>query len=170
MVRDGGKVRFILPLSVIEAAVGDTVRLEAYVMQETDGQRRTALDSTPHDATHDMLPDTGNWWDTATVPVTLSQYAEYVVLEEGYAPTLSAGAASPSVAQPGDLVTYTIAVTDAGGGIGDVLIDLSDLGGSAFARMLDDGVDPDATAGDGTYTVSDVLSVGRLGRRSTRSS
>lgn len=158
IVRSGSTVRFLLPLSVIEAAVGDTVRLEAYVMQETEGQRRTALDSTPHDATHDMLPDTGNWWDTATIPVTLSQYAEYVVLEEGYAPTLSAGAASPSVAQPGDLVTYTVRVTDGGGGIGDVLIDLSDLGGSPFARMRDDGAGPDATAGDGTYTASDVLS------------
>jgi hypothetical protein len=159
VVRAGSEVHFRLPLSVIEAAVGDTVRLEAYVMQETEGVKRTALDSTPHDATHDMLPDTGGWWETATTPVTLSQYAEHVVLGEGYAPTLSEGAASPAIAQPGDLVTYTIAVTDAGGGVGDVLIDLSDLGGSAFARMLDDGVAPDAAAGDGTYTVSDVLSV-----------
>lgn len=158
VMRAGSEVRFLLPLSVIEAAPGDTVRLEAYVMQETDGVKRTALDSTPHDATHDMLPDTGGWWETATNPVTLSQYAEHVVLEEGYAPTLSAGAASPAVAQPGDLVTYTVAVTDAGGGVGDVLIDLGELGGSRFKRMRDDGSGPDVTAGDGTYTASDVLS------------
>jgi hypothetical protein len=161
--RVGGEVTFLLPLAVISPdagplAPGDTVRLEAYVMQETEGQKRTALDSTPHDATHDMLPAAGNWWETATTPVTLTQYAEHVLAAPGSAPTLSAGAATPSVAQPGETVVYTVVVTDAGGGVGDVLLDLSEIGGSPYARMRDDGNGADAAAGDGTYSVSDVLS------------
>ena len=157
VVRTADDVRFRLPLPVLEVAAGDTLRVEAYVMQETDGVKRTALDSTPQDATHDMLPDSGNWWDTAANPVTLTQYAEFVLREQGYAPELSGGTALPSVAEPGDLVTYAVEVADGGGGIGDVFIDLSELGGSTYARMLDDGFGADETAGDGTYTAADTL-------------
>ena len=53
------EVYFRVPLSVIEASPGDTVRLQVYLTQEADGEKRTALDSVPHDATHDMVPDTG---------------------------------------------------------------------------------------------------------------
>jgi hypothetical protein len=152
------QVSFSVPLSVIEAAVGDTVRIEAYVMQETEGQKRTALDSDPQDATHDMIPDVGEWWETATDPVTLSQYAEYVIRAEGLAPSLANGTAVPDTAGPGDPVTYSVRVTDQGGGIGDVFIDLSPLGGSEFTRMLDDGLGLDRAARDGVYTAQDVVS------------
>jgi hypothetical protein len=146
-----------VPLSVIGVAPGDTVRVEVYVMQETEGVKRTALDSVPDDATHDMIPDTGNWWDTATDPVTLSVYTTYVVRAQGNAPILTNGEADPSVARPGDLVTYSVNVADAGGGIGDVFIDLSDVGGNSFLRMSDDGADLDRFARDGIYTASEVL-------------
>ena len=157
ITKSAEKVVFRIPLPAIEAAVGDTIRLEAYVMQETDGEKRTALDSVPHDATHDMEPETGEWWETATTPVTLMNYAEYVVVSEGFAPGLAGGAALPSPAQPGDLVTYSVEVTDTGGGIGDVFLNLSGIGGEPLIRMLDDGVGPDTAADDGTYTVADTL-------------
>lgn len=163
VVRTDTEVRFRVPLVVISPVPadtlgpGDTVLLQAYLMQETDGQKRTALDSTPHDATHDMLPASGNWWDNATTPVTLSQYAGYEIPAQGSAPTLSNGAASPSVAQPGDVVTYTVRVTDAGGGIGDVFLDLTELGGSRFTRMRDDGAGADQAAGDGVFTAAAML-------------
>ncbi|MCD4690558.1 hypothetical protein K8S17_03775, partial [bacterium] len=154
------EVFFRMPLSVIEASPGDTVRLQVYLTQETDGEKRTALDSVPHDATHDMVPDSGEWWETATTPVTLSSYTAYVVREEGNAPTLANGLAVPSPATPGELVVYTVEMTDAGGGIGDVFLDLSPIGGTELVRMLDDGEGADATAGDGTYSVSETLTSG----------
>jgi hypothetical protein len=150
-------VELRVPMSVIGAAQGDTVRLQVYLMQETDGEKRAALDSVPHDDTHDMLPDEGDWWETATTPVTLSNYATYVVREEGFAPILSDGAAAPSTAAPGELVTYSVRVSDGGGGIGDVFVDLTDIGGSSFERMADDGAGHDAAAGDGVYTASDEM-------------
>jgi len=151
---------FTVPLSVIEASPGDTVRLQVYLMQETDGEKRTALDSVPNDATHDMLPDSGEWWETATTPVTLGNYTTYVVREEGDAPTLANGSAVPSPVAPGELVTYTVDVTDTGGGIGDVFLDLSSIGGSQLIRMLDDGAGADVIAGDGTYSASETLTSG----------
>jgi len=146
-----------VPLDVIGAAPGDTVRVQVYIMQETDGVKRNALDSVPQDDTHDMIPDSGEWWETAETPVTLSNYTTYVIREEGFAPILSNGAATPSEAEPGELVTYSVNVADAGGGIGDVSIDLTDVGGSPFLRMTDDGAGPDRTARDGVYTATEEL-------------
>ncbi len=162
MDHDQWDVYFRIPFSTIGVSVGDTVRVQGYTMQEVPGDpdavKYAALDSAPHDATHDMLPDVGDWWETATNTVTLSNYQTYVLRTEGLAPALSEGEADPSPAQPGDLVTYTVQVTDTGGGIGDVFLNLSDIGGDRFVRMTDDGVDPDAAEGDGVYTTSEVLS------------
>ncbi len=155
--RSAEDVELRIPLSVIGAAVGDTIRVQVYLMQETDGQKRTALDSVPNDATHDMLPDEGEWWETATMPVTLSNYATYVVREEGFAPILTSGTASPPEAAPGESVTYSVSVADAGGGIGDVFVDLSSIGGSRFLRMSDDGAAADRAARDGVYTAQEAM-------------
>ncbi|MFH1502363.1 MAG: glucodextranase DOMON-like domain-containing protein [Candidatus Eisenbacteria bacterium] len=157
--RGQGRVTFRLPFSVIETAFGDTVRLQAYVTQE-DGDKRTALDSVPHDATHDMIPATGEWWETATAQVTLSNYAEHAILTPGDAPTLSNGAAAPSPARPGDAVTYSVDVSDAGDGIGDVFLDLSSIGGEALVRMMDDGRSPDRAAADGVFAATRTLGTG----------
>jgi hypothetical protein len=155
--QEGDMIWFHLPFSVIEVAPGDTVRVEGYTMQEVDGGnvKYTALDSTPSDATHDM---TGDWWETAEDPVTLSHYAAYTISPLGAAPVLSEGGVDPDFPAPGDLVTYTVRVTNAGRSIGDVFIDLTSVGGDQYVRMTDDGVEPDAVAGDGIYTAADVLS------------
>ena len=155
-----------IPLSIIEADVGDTVRVQAYTMQE-DQEKRTALDSVPDDDTHDMIPDTGEWWETATTPVTLSNYATYVVRAEGLAPALSGGEADPPVAEPGELVTYTVEVADMGGGIGDVFLDLTPVGGDELTRMYDDGAVPDQGAGDGVYTTAEEIGTGASGGEQT---
>ncbi len=160
IVREQDKVIFRIPFSVLETDFGDTVRVEAYLTQEADGEKRTALDSVPQDATHDMVPDTGEWWETATTPVTLTNYAVHEILVPGDPPVLSDGTASPSTAQPGDLVTYSVGVSDGGAGIGDVFIDLSGVGGPSFLRMMDDGRSPDGAAADGVYSVSDTLRAG----------
>ena len=86
------------------------------------------------------------------MPVTLSNYATYVVREEGFAPILAEGTATPLDVQPGELVTYSVKVADAGGGIGDVFLDLTSIGGSSFLRMSDDGAVADRAARDGVYT------------------
>ncbi|MBD3348330.1 MAG: hypothetical protein GF400_03920 [Candidatus Eisenbacteria bacterium] len=157
IVRDDAGVTFRMPFSVIETAFGDSVRLQAYVTQE-ETEKRTALDSVPHDDTHDMVPETGEWWETATDPVTLSNYAQHYIIVPGDPPVLSDGTASPSTAEPGDLVTYSAYVEDAGDGIGDVFLDLSDIGGPEFLRMTDDGRGGDRDAVDGVYSASDTLS------------
>jgi hypothetical protein len=110
-----------------------------------------------------MVPDVGDWWETAETSVTLRNYQTYVLREEGLAPALSDGNAHPAgqqpgaPAQPGDLVVYEVQVTDTGGGIGDVFLNLLDVGGDRFVRMADDGARADEYARDGTYTAEEEL-------------
>jgi hypothetical protein len=146
-------VRFALPFDAIGDVVsGDTLRIQTYVTQEPSGVKYNALDSNPNDATNDMIPDTGNWWDTATQPDTLSIWAEWVIPEFGTPPLLSEAAAAPDTAGPGDNVLFTVSVLDAGGGIGDVTVDLSPLEGEPDQPLSDDGTGGDETPSDGIYS------------------
>jgi len=150
----GTQVEFRFPAAAIGALEpGDTLRLQAYVTQEPQGTKYTALDSNPHDATQDMLPDTGEWWETAMNPVSLSEYAVFELPAVGAPPALSQAAASPDTILPGDEVLVSVMATDAGGGIGDVYADLSTIGGDAVAYLTDDGTGGDQSAGDGVYSV-----------------
>lgn len=97
------QVQFRFPTAAIGGLEPqDTLRLQAYVTQEPQGTKYTALDSNPHDATHDMLPDAGGWWETATTPVTLTQWAVFVMPDFGLPPILSQPTASPDTVFPGD--------------------------------------------------------------------
>ncbi|HVP58480.1 MAG TPA: glucodextranase DOMON-like domain-containing protein, partial [bacterium] len=148
------QVTFCFPLAAVGAlGPGSTVRLEAYVTQETSGNKYTALDSDPPDATQDMLPAQGNWYDTATMPHNLQTYATYTFPSPGAPPALTSPSVTPSSASPGDNLTLKVAVDDAGGGIGDVLADLSPLGGDAATRLYDSGTGGDDRAGDGIWSV-----------------
>lgn len=74
---------------------------------------------------------------------------------DNVAPVISQ-VATPAVVTPAvsSNITFTATVADATSGVASVTIDLSDaaIGGSATTPMLDGGVAPDATAGDGIYT------------------
>ena len=148
-------VQFKFPASAIGAIEpNDTLRIQSYVTQEPVGDKYTALDSNPHDATHDMLPDTGNWWETATNPVSLSVYAEHVLPSFGSAPAVSQASAAPNEITAGEDVLFTVRVADTGGGIGSVLAELTALGGGRTTGMYDDGTNGDVTPSDGVYSVS----------------
>jgi hypothetical protein len=152
------QVLFKFPLSAVgDLSAGSTVRLQAYVTQESFGNKYNALDSNPHDLTHDMEPDEGDWWDTATSPVTLSKYAVHVFPEAGAAPQLTGQVISPSIASPDDRVKFMVSVADDGGGIGDVFVDLGAIGGDAFTRLRDDGLGGDEVPLDGNYSIDFVI-------------
>jgi hypothetical protein len=158
VTKTADQVVFAFPLAAIgNPGPGDTLGLEAYVTQEVTGKKYTALDSSPHDVTLDMAPDSGNWYDSATDSIYLTSYATYVLPEGGAAPGLSGAAISPSTARPGDQLTLTVAVADQGGGIGDVLADLAPLGGDGATRLNDAGTGGDDQAGDGIYSCRHVV-------------
>ncbi|MFH1314135.1 MAG: glucodextranase DOMON-like domain-containing protein [Candidatus Eisenbacteria bacterium] len=145
-------VWFKFPLAAIGGvSEGDTLRLEAYVTQEFEGSKYNALDSSPSDATHDMDPDEGEWWETATTPVTLSKYGLYIVPLLTTPPDLSDPSASPDSVSPGEIVTFSVTVEDAGSGVGDVFMDLTPLGGRSVTWLYDDGTHGDDAQLDGTY-------------------
>lgn len=75
-----------------------------------------------------------------------------------------AGAAQPHLGAAGELVRFVVAVEDCGGSqVGAaalVTLDLSSLGGSPAAVLLDDGTQGDEVAGDGVYSLETVLPAG----------
>ncbi|MFZ1948211.1 MAG: glucodextranase DOMON-like domain-containing protein [bacterium] len=165
VVKTDSQVRFRFPTAAIGAvAAGDTLRFEAYVTQESPGPiKYTALDSSPHDATHDMTPSSGQWWETATLTMHLANYAVLAVPPIGVPPALTNPSAFPATIYPGDPVLFAVHVASAGGGIGMVEADLSAIGGSPSAELRDDGTGGDAQAGDGTYSTQYTVPVGTAG-------
>ncbi len=153
VTKTAAKAVFAFPFDAIGDVVpGDTLRVQVYVTQEPGGVKYNALDSNPHDATNDMIPDAGDWTDTAADLVTLSVWAEWVIPSFGAPPLLSDAVAAPDTVRPSEDVVFRVAVADAGGGIGDVTVDLSNLGGDPETPLADDGADGDETAGDGVYS------------------
>jgi hypothetical protein len=151
-------VVFKFPLEAIGAvAIGDTLRVQSYVTQEPFETKYNALDSNPHDATNDMVPNdgSGEWWNTAEDRVYLSNWAEFIVPDLGDVgdpPALSNARVTPDSTYTGEEVTLSVDVADSGGGIGDVFADLSPVGGEEVTWLYDDGSGGDALPGDGTYT------------------
>ena len=148
----------------------DSLRFEAYLTQE-DGVKRSAFDSAPQDSTlnlnfdyNDPGPDD---WDIALGPVTLVAWGETYVVKTDFPtpPTVENITATPAEMQAGEMLTLTALVTDAGDGIGDVLADLSAMGGGALTRMYDDGnaSHGDVVAGDGVYSLLTLVPLGNPG-------
>ena len=73
------------------------------------------------------------------------------------APTLTDPAAAPATVQAGEMVQFTVDVIDAGDGIGDVLIDLTPLGGPRFQPMRDDATNGDQVAADGKFSYAYMI-------------
>ncbi|MBD3425208.1 MAG: hypothetical protein GF417_12295 [Candidatus Latescibacteria bacterium] len=146
-----------IPLYIFETlGYPDSVGVQLYITQEED-TKRSAFDSAPHDSTLDIDFDPSDPeadWSITEIPVTLQHYAERypLNLDLPTPPVLSSPAADPAEVSAGEIVTFTVDVEDAGDGIGDVLINMSPLGGSRFQRMFDDGTNGDNRAGDDRYS------------------
>jgi carbohydrate-binding DOMON domain-containing protein len=141
----------------------DSLRLELYLTQDDGVVKRSAFDSAPQDSTLDLDFDYLNPgpadWNAALGPVTLGAWSRAYVVKTEFpaAPTIADAAVAPQRLNAGEPFTLTARVTDAGGGIGDVLASLSALTGSSAARMRDDGAQGDVTAGDGIYTLRSLV-------------
>ncbi|MFO7653497.1 MAG: glucodextranase DOMON-like domain-containing protein [Candidatus Krumholzibacteriia bacterium] len=153
----------------------DSLRAEVYLTQDDDGIKRAAFDSAPSDSTLNLTFDHENPgpddWDVALGPVHLEAWSEVYRVKTAFAtpPQVAAPAAEPTLLVPGQPFVLTAAVTDGGDGVGEVLADLSALGGDPLARMYDDG-DPghgDRTAGDGTWSLSTRVPMGAPGGERT---
>ncbi|MDX2474532.1 MAG: glucodextranase DOMON-like domain-containing protein [Candidatus Krumholzibacteria bacterium] len=148
----------------------DSLRFEAYLTQE-DGVKRSAFDSAPQDSTLNLTFDYNDPgptdWDIALGPVTLVAWGNTYVVKSDFPtpPTVESVTAEPAELQAGELLTLTALVTNAGDGIGDVLADLSAMGGGALTRMYDDGNPShgDIVAGDGVYSLITLVPLGNPG-------
>ena len=154
-VHDGTGLKLSSPAAVLGLSTGDSLRVQVYCMDEPGGVKRTALDSCPHDSTHNM---SGDWWETATDSVRLHNYAAFELAPLPEAPVITSTVTAPSPATPGQPATVIAVVAPRSGGIGDVTVDLGPAGGSAVQRLYDDGTNGDATAGDGAYSYLFTLS------------
>ena len=164
VTRDPAGVTFRFPVDVVAPGFRpgiDTLRLQAYVMQE-EGDKRPALDSIPQDATVDMIPSQGDWFDPANlVPSTLDAWVEtspsvlgndLAVLDVFFDPAVATqGDEVALIAQPGFEENAPAAP------VYQLFADLSALGGSASSPMRDDGLPPDLLAGDGLFSVATTV-------------
>ncbi|MBK9302400.1 MAG: carboxypeptidase regulatory-like domain-containing protein [bacterium] len=153
-------VRIAIPFAALGGAP-DSLRCEVYATQEDGGQKRSAFDSVPPDATLDLDfdyldPQTGDW-ESTVLPTTLSAWGRTYRVKTDFPtpPTVTEAAAAPAELAAGSPYVLTARVQDAGDGVGDVLADLSATAGAALARMHDDGetAHGDAFAGDGVYSL-----------------
>jgi hypothetical protein len=160
VTRDAEGVSFRVPIDVVAPGFRpgvDSLRLQAYLMRETD-VKTPALDSIPQDATVDMIPETGNWFDPGNLlPTTLSEYvvtspsvlgSDLRIDEISFTPTMvTQGESSVLRARPVFVQNAPAAP------VYQLFADLSTLGGDNAATMRDDGIFPDDDAGDGLYAV-----------------
>ncbi|HEY90580.1 MAG TPA: hypothetical protein G4O07_01980 [Dehalococcoidia bacterium] len=111
----------------------------------------TDLTENSHAVTVDASDMTGN-------PATQASWSFTVDIT---APGITGQEATPPVVKPNEenTIVFTAGVTDATSGVDSVTIDLSSIGGSATAEMLDDGVAPDAVAADDTYTADITVTI-----------
>ncbi|MFH1756086.1 MAG: glucodextranase DOMON-like domain-containing protein, partial [Candidatus Latescibacterota bacterium] len=157
IAKDTAFVKYLIPLAIFEGSIPDSIRLQVYLMQEADEQKRSAFDSSPSDATLDLdfdPADPNADWSLTLAPVTLTTYAPPYAINQVFpdAPVLVEPKVTPASVQAGEMVLFTVQVQDAGDGIGDILIDLTPLGGPRFQPMRDDGTNGDAAPGDGKYS------------------
>ena len=163
-------VRIAIPFAALGGAP-DSLRCEVYATQEDGGQKRSAFDSVPPDATLDLDfdyldPQTGDW-EATVLPTTLSAWGRTYRVKTDFPtpPTVTEAAAAPAELVAGSPYVLTARVQDAGDGVGDVLADLSATAGAALARMHDDGeaAHGDAFAGDGVYSLRATVPPGSPG-------
>ncbi len=163
-------VRIAIPFAALGGAP-DSLRCEVYATQEDGGQKRSAFDSVPPDATLDLDfdyldPQTGDW-ESTVLPTTLANWGRTYRIKTDFPtpPAVTEAAAAPVELTAGTPYVLTARVLDAGDGVGDVLADLSSTAGAALARMHDDGetAHGDAFAGDGVFSLRALVPLGSPG-------
>ncbi len=168
--KEAGAVRFALPWAPFGARP-DSLRLEVYLTQEDGGVKRSAFDSVPSDSTLNLTFDYENPgpndWVQALGPVTLQAWSRSYRVKTDFppAPAVSEAVAQPAELRAGDPFTLRARVQDGGGGVGDVLADLSAIGAAPVARLYDDGDagHGDQTAGDGFWSLRATVPLGSPG-------
>ncbi len=160
-------VTFTIPFDFLEGNIPSTMRYQLYLTQDSD-VKRSAFDSAPHDSTLnlDFDPDDPEIdWTVAEQNIDLHHYSADYVIQGNFppAPLLSNPMAEPDEVDAGGTVTFTVDITDNGGGIGGVLIDLAPIGGSRYQFMYDDATNGDQVALDGTYSYLHLVDPGIAG-------
>jgi len=160
-------VKIRIPKEVFGTSLPPSLMLEVYLTQEEDGDKRSAFDSAPQDSTLSLTfdytdPDPGDW-ESTKLPVTLLNWGPTYTVKTDFpeTPSVENVTADPDDLDAGETIILTALVTDGGDGIGDVLADLSAMGGNDLARMYDDG-DPahgDVVAGDGVYAMMTIVPI-----------
>ena len=153
------RVLIRVPWNAFGGAVPDSLRMELYLTQDDSGTKRAAFDSAPQDSTLNLAFDYNNPgpndWAAAANRTYLGKWGPTYVVKKDFPtpPALSGASASSATPLAGEPVAVSVQVTDAGDGIGDVLVDASALGGSDALRLYDDGLSGhgDETAADGHY-------------------
>ena len=156
-------------------SIPDSVRVEVYITQESQESdppiKRSAFDSAPQDNTLDLdfdyeNPEPGDW-DIAAFPVTLSAWSDPYPVRSSFptSPTITAATVAPDTLGAGAPFVVSARITDAGDGIGDVVVDLSPMAGAALTRMYDDGLPThgDTQAGDGLWSMRATVPLGAPG-------
>lgn len=156
IAKDTATVTYRIPFAIFEGNVPDSIRVEVYLTQEADA-KRSAFDSDPSDSTLNLdfdPADPGVDWTRTLAPVTLRHWSPAFAINRDFPPppALANPASEPATVAAGGTAVFSVAATDAGGGVGNVLIDLSPVGGPRFQPMRDDGANGDAASGDGTYS------------------
>lgn len=139
----------------------DSLMVAVYLTQYDGGDKRSAFDSVPSDATLDLdfdyqNPGPGDW-NVALGPVSLSAWSPVYHVRTTFPvpPQVVGVTATPAALVAGGSFVLAADVNDMGDGVEAVLADLSALGGFDEEMLFDDG-DPahgDAVAGDGRYSL-----------------
>ena len=153
------RVLIRVPFNAFGTTVPDSLRMELYLTQDDSGAKRAAFDSAPQDSTLNLTFDYTNPgpkdWAATENRTYLSKWGPTYVVKKDFPtpPTLTDATSSSLTPLAGEPITVSLKVSDAGDGVGDVLADLSAMGGSDALRLYDDGQSGhgDATAGDGTF-------------------
>lgn len=153
------RVLIRVPFNAFGTTVPDSLRMELYLTQDDSGVKRAAFDSAPQDSTLNLIFDYTNPgpndWAVAANRTYLSKWGPTYVVKKDFPtpPTLSGATSSSLTPLAGEPITVSLQVADAGDGVGDVLADLSAMGGSDALRLYDDGQSGhgDTTAGDGRF-------------------
>ncbi len=173
VTKDADGLRIHLPREIFGSAFPDSMRLEAYLTQDADGVKRSAFDSAPQDSTLNLTfdpdnPEDGDW-DTALGPVTLETwgrtFAPRPPTDFPTPPAVENTRVTPEELDAGQTIILEALITDADDGIGDIVANLSAMGGSPETRMYDDGDvgHGDSVAGDGVYSLRTVVPISNPG-------